>query len=185
MRRLNSVAQAFLVLLVTAGSLGGPSLSDTFDIAPMITLADGSKTQKGATQRDGKWVLPDGTITYRVKKDGGLDWYTYSGFKRFNDFGGCAGCHGLAALGSVHATELIGPLQRIDYAAFVEVVTHGHTEHRIDLGSNKSVMCHIEDLYAYLRARSQGAVGADRPDIRFRDPKPEQAKTFEKRCLEE
>ena len=29
----------------------------------------------------------DGTIAYHVKKDGGLDWYTYSGFKRYADAG--------------------------------------------------------------------------------------------------
>lgn len=37
------------------------------EIAPMVTLADGSKAQEGAKEQDGKWVLPDGTITYHVK----------------------------------------------------------------------------------------------------------------------
>jgi len=44
-------------------------------------------------------------------------------------------------------------------------------------------MCFIEDIYAYLRARSQGAVNEFRPNARTRDPKPEQAKVYEKECF--
>ena len=51
-------------LLIAAIAFGGLSLSakaeDQPDIPPMVTLADGSKTQKGAKDEDGKWVLPDG-----------------------------------------------------------------------------------------------------------------------------
>ena len=57
-------------------------------IAPPVTLPDGSKTQQGAVDKDGKWTLPDGTPTYRITtKDGKidkLDWYTYSGFRRYH-----------------------------------------------------------------------------------------------------
>jgi hypothetical protein len=52
------------------------------------------------------------------------------------------------------------------------------------LGDNKNVMCYIEDIYVYLRARSQDAVGVYRPNARTRDPKPEQAKIYEKECFE-
>jgi len=44
-------------------------------------------------------------------------------------------------------------------------------------------MCFIEDIYTYLRGRSQGAVNEFRPNARARDPKPEQAKVYEKECF--
>ena len=31
-------------------------------------------------------------------------------------------------------------------------------------GQNKNVMCFVEEIYTYLRARSDGAVGRGRPD---------------------
>jgi mono/diheme cytochrome c family protein len=130
------------------------------EIVPGVTLPDGSKTQEGAVDEEGKWVLPDGTITYHVKEDGGLDWYTYSGFKRYHDVGGCQQCHGPAGQGSSYAPELVKSLQTMDFATFLGIV------------------------YVYLRARSQDAVGVYRPNARTRDPKPEQAKIYEKECFE-
>jgi hypothetical protein len=44
-------------------------------------------------------------------------------------------------------------------------------------------MCFIEDIYTYLRGRSQGAVNEFRPNARARDPKPAQAKVYEKECF--
>lgn len=184
-----------LSLLVAAIAFGGFSLSaraeDPPEIVPMVTLPDGSKTQEGATSGGGKWALPDGTITYRVKKDGGLDWYTYSGFKRYHDVGGCQQCHGPAGQGSTYAPGLIDSLKTMDYPTFLGIVASGRIRHQGDteyvmpaLGDNKNVMCYIEDIYAYLRARSQDAVGINRPNARARDPKPEEAKVYEKECFE-
>ena len=48
-------------LLIAALVFGGLSLStkakDAPEIPPMVTFPDGSKTQKGAKDEDGKWVL--------------------------------------------------------------------------------------------------------------------------------
>ncbi len=183
-------------LLIAALVFGGLSLStkaeDAPEIPPMVTFPDGSKTQKGAKDEDGKWVLPDGTITYHVKKDGGLDWYAYSGFKRYADAGGCMQCHGPAGMGSTFGPELVEWLKNKDYATFLDIVTKGQTRKQgatkyvkvmPALRDNKNVMCFIEDIYAYLRARSQGAVNEFRPNTRVRDPKPEQAKVYEKECF--
>ena len=181
-------------LLIAAIAFGGLSLStkakDAPEIPPMVTLPDGSKTQEGAKDEDGKWVLPDGTITYHVKKDGGLDWYSYSGFKRYADEGGCAQCHGQTGMGTTFGTDLVEWLKNKDYATFLDIVANGQIRKQGDttfvmppLRGNKNVMCFIEDIYAYLRARSQGAVNEFRPDTRLRDPKPEQAKVYEKECF--
>ena len=182
-------------ILATAIAFGGLSLSaraeDLPEIPPMVTLTDGSKTQKGAKDEDGKWVLPDGTITYHVKKDGGLDWYTYSGFKRYHDAGGCTQCHGPAGKGSTYAPGLVNSLKTMDFATFLGIVASGRIRKQGDneyvmpaLGDNKNVMCYIEDIYAYLKGRAQGAVTEFRPNARTRDPKPEQAKVYEKECFE-
>jgi methanol metabolism-related c-type cytochrome len=156
----------------------------------MVTLPDGSKTQEGAKDEDGKWVLPDGTITYHVKKDGGLDWYAYSGFKRYHDVGGCTQCHGPAGKGSTFGPALVESLKNMDYATFLDIVAKGRIRKQGDaesvmppLGDNKNVMCFIEDIYAYLRGRAQGAVNESRPSARARDPKPEQAKVYDKECF--
>ena len=182
-------------LLVAAIAFGGLSLSaraeDPPEIPPMVTLPDGSKTQEGAKDEDGKWVLPDGTITYHVKKDGGLDWYAYSGFKRYHDAGGCTQCHGPAGKGSTYASELVESLRNMDYGTFLDIVANGRTIRKEGgapsvmpaLRGNRNVMCFIEDIYTYLRARSQGAVNEFRPNARVRDPKPEQAKVYEKECF--
>ncbi len=182
-------------LFVAAIAFGGLSLSaraeDLPEIPPMVMLPDGSKTQKGAKDEDGKWVLPDGTISYHVKKDGGLDWYTYSGFKRYHDAGGCTQCHGPAGKGSTFGPELVEWLKNKDYATFQDIVADGRIIRKPGGGKsvmpalrgNKNVMCFLEDIYAYLRGRSQGAMNELRPSARARDPKPEQAKVFENECF--
>ena len=182
-------------LLVAAIAFGGFSLSakaeDSPEIPPMVTLPDGSKTQEDAKDEDGKWVLPDGTITYHVNKDGGLDWYSYSGFKRYHDVGGCQQCHGPAGQGSTYAPGLMNSLKTMDFGTFLGTVASGRIRKQGDteyvmpaLGDNRNVMCFIEDIYAYLRARSHDAVSVYRPNARIRDPKPEQAKIHDKECFE-
>jgi methanol metabolism-related c-type cytochrome len=164
---------------------------DSPEIPPMVTLPDGSKTQEGAKDEDGKWVLPDGSTTYHVKKDGGLDWYSYSGFKRYHDVGGCTQCHGPAGKGSTYAPGLVNSLKTMDFGTFLGIVASGRIRKQGDteyvmpaLGDNRNIMCYIEDIYAYLRGRAQGAVNEFRPNARTRDPKPEQAKIYEKECFE-
>ena len=78
-----------------------------------------------------------------------------------------------------------------DYATFQDIVANGRTIRKQGgaksvmpaLRGNRNVMCFIEDIYTYLRGRSQGAVNEFRPNARARDPKPEQAKVYEKECF--
>ena len=48
------------------------------------------------------------------------------------------------------------------------------------LGDNKNVMCYIDDIYLYLKARADGAVPRGRPP--GRDDKPKQAVEYDKQC---
>jgi len=48
-------------------------------------------------------------------------------------------------------------------------------------GTNKNVICHLDDLYIYLRARADGALERGRPAKK--EAKTEAARTAETDCL--
>jgi hypothetical protein len=48
-------------------------------------------------------------------------------------------------------------------------------------GDNKNVMCYIDDIYVYLRARSDGALGRGRPQSH--EEKSKDATDFENSCM--
>jgi hypothetical protein len=48
-------------------------------------------------------------------------------------------------------------------------------------GTNKNVMCYLDDIYVYLRARSDGVVPRGRP--KSHEDKPAAAKSFEDSCM--
>jgi methanol metabolism-related c-type cytochrome len=155
------------------------------------TLADGCVSQEGAEFKDGKWVLPDGTPTFHVcKKDGTIvvDWATYNGYRRYH--GECHVCHGPNGLGSTYAPALAEHLKWIPYGDFLGIVASGKQRDEAGtkfvmpaFGDNKNVMCFINDLYVYLKARSTGALPAGQLGGRNRTDKTEQAKQEEKDCL--
>jgi methanol metabolism-related c-type cytochrome len=156
-----------------------------------VTLPDGCLSQEGAEFKDSKWVLPDGTPTFHVcKKENNyvVDWATYNGYRRYH--GECHVCHGPNGLGSTYAPALAEHLKWIPYAEFLGTVASGkqHSEAGTQFvmpafGDNKNVMCFINDLYVYLRARSTGALPAGQLGGRNRDEKPQIAKDEEKACL--
>lgn len=183
---------AFLPIVAIAFAIGAAGSASTPVLASgpeMVTLEDGSKTQKGSKFEDGKWVTPDGEPTYRVKSDGIIDWAAYSGFRRYHSE--CHVCHGPEGLGSTYAPALTDSLTRMEYSDFIGVVASGRIQHLPGgqesvmpaLGDNKNVMCYIDDIYVYLKARSDGALGRGRP--KGRDDKPPEARDFEKACFGE
>lgn len=137
--------------------------------APVVTLDDGSRTQQGSKIDDlGKWSLPDGSPTYKIAKDGTMDWYAYSGFRRYHSE--CHVCHGPEGEGSTYAPALVNSLKTMDYTTFLQTVASGKNENRGGtqfimpaLGDNKNVMCYVDDIYVYLKARADGVVPRGRP----------------------
>lgn len=158
---------------------------------PMVTLDDGCLSQEGAKVENGKWVLPDGTPTFHIcKKDGNfvVDWYTYNGYRRYH--AECHVCHGPNGLGSTYAPALADSLKRLTYSDFLGVVASGRERDEAGtkfvmpaFGDNPNVMCFIEDLYVYLKARAEGALPAGQLGGRNRDPKPDAAREYEKACF--
>ncbi len=135
---------------------------------------------------DGKYVTADGTPTYHVAPDGTVDWYTYSGFRRYHSE--CHVCHGPEGLGSTYAPNLTESLKHMSYAEFQEVVVNGRKNVSASqesvmpsFGENQNVMCYLDDIYVYLKARSDGALGRGRPPKR--EDKPEAATQNENSCF--
>jgi methanol metabolism-related c-type cytochrome len=112
-----------------------------------------------------------------VDPDGTVDWPTFSGFRRFNSE--CFVCHGPDGVGSSFAPALIDSLKTMPYEQFLEIVTNGKEEVNTavqkkmpSFGTNPNVMCYLDDIYAYLKARSDGVVGRGRP-AKKHDKSPE------------
>jgi len=100
-----------------------------------------------------------------------VSWEVFSGYKRFS--GNCQVCHGTDALGGTFAPNLTESVKRLDHDAFLETVVNGKTEGQLAMpafGADPNVMCYIEDIYAYLKARSAGTLGRGRPDPQPKKP---------------
>jgi methanol metabolism-related c-type cytochrome len=131
-------------------------------------IADGSGDPKAVKEEGGKWFDKNGTPTFHISKDGTVDWYTFSGYRRYNS--NCIVCHGPDGAGSSYAPSLVDSLKSMDYTQFLNVVVNGKKQVNTasDLvmpawGTNPNVMCYIDDIFVYLRARSDGALGRGRP----------------------
>ncbi len=121
---------------------------------------------------------------YRIK-DGKVDWYTFSGFRRYH--ADCHVCHGPDGLGSSFAPALATTMKTYSYEDYAEVVTNGRRNVSAGkenvmpaFGKNPNVMCFIEDIYAYLKARADGALGRGRPK---KEAKPVEARERDDACL--
>ena len=144
----------------------------------------------------GKWVLADGTPTFNVTGKGEgenrtierVDWYTYSGWRRYH--GECHQCHGPNAKGSTYAPALADSLKTLTYDKFLQVTADGQ-ERDVGgtksimpaFGNNKNVMCYIDDLYIYLKARASEELPPGTLSANQRDEKPKEAKDYETSCV--
>jgi methanol metabolism-related c-type cytochrome len=163
--------------------------------SPLPDPAVEKAAQEGKKWEAGRWVLPDGSPTYNVERGADntdavkkVDWMTYSGWRRYH--AECHVCHGPNAEGSSFAPALKDSLKTMDYAKFLQVVASGQirdvagTKYIMPaLGDNKNVMCYVDDLYVYLRARSTEALPGGRISADQRADKPKEAVEAEKSCL--
>ncbi len=120
---------------------------------------------------------------YRIV-DGKVDFGTYNGYRRYHN--SCHRCHGPNAVGSSFAPALIESLRTLDEEQFYNIVVNGRIEGRIgnpddkakprasssasgetkvmpSFANDPNVMEYLDDIYAYVKARSDGAVGPGRP----------------------
>ena len=93
--------------------------------------------------------------------DGNIDAITMEGWKTYNG-GGCGVCHGPGGSGGVGPNLANSLATKIDKEMFNGIITNGvpGTLMRPNK-TNKRVMANIDNLYAYLKARSDGVIGPE------------------------
>ena len=134
----------------------------------------------------GKYFTADDIPTFHVAEDGTVDWPTYSGFRRYHS--DCHVCHGPDGEGSTYAPALKQSALDMDYYDFVDVVVNGRkkvnaAEQSVmpSFGENPNVMCYLDDIYVYLKARGADAVPRGRPPKK--DAKSDVIRAAEDACL--
>jgi methanol metabolism-related c-type cytochrome len=105
--------------------------------------------------------------------DGKVDFNTYNGYRRYHSH--CHVCHGPDGLGSSYAPALVESISEIGYDGYLEAVIYGiknvdQSQQSVmpAFGEVEDVVNYVDDIYAYLKARADGAVGRGRPE---RQPK--------------
>jgi mxaJ protein len=108
---------------------------------------------------------PTATTPYNVQ-DGKVNPETYTGWIRYAAF--CQACHGVGAVGSAIAPDLTQALKSLNQRQFETIVSCGlkgnlGTGVMPAWGNNPNIRPYIGNLWAYLRARAEGALGPGRP----------------------
>jgi methanol metabolism-related c-type cytochrome len=100
--------------------------------------------------------------------DGKVGMATYNGYRRYTE--SCLRCHGPDGAGSSYAPSLVDSLKTMSYDQFVGTVIAGkkNVSTSQDLvmpafGEVADVVNYLDDIYTYLPARSDGALGRGRP----------------------
>ena len=157
-----------------------------FWTAGQAGLAQDSSNIDAAYEEDGRYYTEDDIPTYNVAEDGTIDWMTYSGFRRYHSE--CHVCHGPEGEGSSYAPALKKSAITMDYYDFVDVVVNGRqrvnaAENSVmpAFGDNPNVMCYLDDIYVYLKARGTDAVPRGRPGAR--EDKSDVIREDENACL--
>lgn len=135
----------FTVLAVAIGTLGL--------FAAMATVS-------GTLAEDAPYTVENGKV----------DKGTYNGYRRFH--GVCHTCHGQDAMGSTIAPSLVESMKSLSYEEFKTTVTEGRAattatgaaSEMPSFQNNADVMKYLDDIYSYLKARSDGALGPGRPE---------------------
>jgi mono/diheme cytochrome c family protein len=101
-------------------------------------------------------------------QNGRIDANTYRGYLYYGE--SCLRCHGPDGAGSSYAPSLVDSLKSMTKEQFQEVVINGKQD--VNQSSNlvmpafgtvADVVNNLDDIYAYLKARSDGAIGRGRP----------------------
>lgn len=100
---------------------------------------------------------------YRVV-NGKVDARTYNGYRRYH--AGCNHCHGPDGVGSTFASSLVA--RPLDIDTFRRAVLSGQSSSGSSVmkgfASDPNFAPYIDDIYAYLQARADGALGRGRPE---------------------
>ena len=154
-------------------------------LAGGLAYANPPASSAGVKEDGGKWVDKNGVPTYHIEGNK-VDYYTFAGYIRYT--ANCMQCHGPDGMGSSYAPALVDSLKTMDYTTFLTIVVNGkktvNAASNLVMpawGDNRNVMCYIDDIYIYLRARADGALGRGRPAEHA--PKPAAFTAAENQCM--
>ncbi len=155
-------------------------------VGATLTFAEGVGDPAAVKNEGGKYYDKEGNPTFKVQADGTVDWSTYSGYRRYHS--DCHVCHGPDGEGSSYAPALSQFVRTMGYSDFANVVVNGRKNVNTaqesvmpGFGTNRNVMCYLEDIFVYLRARANDAIPRGRPQKH--EDKPQAATEAEKSCL--
>ena len=165
-----------MAALMTTGSAGWAETAVNLDPANI----------DATSQEDGRYFAENEVPTYNVAEDGTVDYPSYNGFRRYHSE--CHVCHGPDGEGSSYAPALKASALNMDYYDFLGVVAEGlkkvnAAENQVmpSFGDNVNVMCFIDDIYVYLKARGTDAIPRGRPGKK--EGKTELMREDENDCL--
>jgi methanol metabolism-related c-type cytochrome len=127
--------------------------------AAWLLAATGMVTVAGAADEQKPYVV----------KDGKVDQHTYNGWRRYTE--SCLRCHGPDGAGSSYGPALTESLKSMSEDDFKDVVVNGRKNVNTasenvmpPFGEAEDVVTYLDDIYGYLKARSDGVVGRGRPE---------------------
>jgi len=160
------------LLLCAAGCQN--TYGDQSESAQTPIAVAASNTESAVAASDGaSESAPSSTAPYTVEcgntDDAGesfcyVDGDTYIGWRTFHGF--CHVCHAQDAVGSTFAPNLLDRMHTMDFELFVDRTANGYTG---QVGvmppwkDNPNVSKRYKELYAYLKARADGALPPGRP----------------------
>jgi mono/diheme cytochrome c family protein len=131
-----------------------PSLLSLLSVA--LLLSTGSAAVRAADQKP-----------YKVE-NGRIDINTFHGYLHYGE--SCLRCHGPDGAGSSYAPSLVDSLKHLTEHQFKEVVINGRQNVNTGaenvmpaFGTVADVVENLDNIYAYLKARSDGVIGRGRP----------------------
>jgi mono/diheme cytochrome c family protein len=108
-----------------------------------------------------------GEKPYTVE-NGKVDKKTFNGWRRYTE--SCLRCHGPDGAGSSYGPDLVDAVKHMSQDDFNEVVVNGRTNVSASstsvmppFGEVEDVVSYLDDIWAYLKARSDGVLERGRP----------------------
>src|SRR5437868_15463855 len=125
----------------------GPVAALVLGASPMLAAEADQSAEKPYTVTDGK-----------------VDKKTFNGWRRYTE--SCMRCHGPDGAGSSYAPSLTESLKSMSEDDFKDVVVNGRKNVNTasenvmpPFGEAEDVVTYLDDIYGYLKARSDGVVG--------------------------
>ncbi len=143
-----------------AGLLISTALAATFLLGvSALALSENARADSAPAESDAKPY---------VVQNGHVDHHVFNGYRRYGD--NCLRCHGPDGAGSSYAPALVDSLKHMTKEQFENTVINGRQDVNTAnqnvmpaFGLNPDVVENLDDIYGYLKARSDGALGRGRP----------------------